>query len=468
MKTVADLTRHVRGARSSLRTVRGRATLLSMGVVIVGLLIALSTVLLVYRSQLRTSLDQTLEQQVADRARLLDQGNPPDSLTTVLQEEAMVWIGSNDGVSFAIGGAIFPIDNPVPSEIGQTVTKDLLVEERKPDEVEREVMRLRIASRQTSDGSTVVLAGSETEEMDAQVTRLAMLFLGALPILTALVGAVTWIVGGRVLAPVEKIRSRAAEISGADLGARVPVPSTADEIEQLAVTMNSMLDRIETHDRALHDFTADASHELKSPIANLRTLLDTTELDDPEWASIRERLLSEGDRLRDLVDNLLFLASRQPGDARPGPGLIERTAIDLDDLVFREAELLAATKRVAVDLTDVEPVVLHGRRSDIVRLLRNLVDNGARHANGRVTFTTSTDAGEIVLTVADDGPGIAVDDRDRVFERFTRLDESRARDDGGTGLGLAIVEQITSDHGGTIAVNDAPSGGALFTVRFPA
>lgn len=432
-----------------------------MGVVALGLILALIVVLVLYRGQLQTSQDQTLEQQVADRTRLLERGSSPDSLTTVLQEEALVWIGTPDGDPISIGGAIFPIDNPVPSPIGGVTTIELLVEERKPDEIEREVMSLRIASAQTADGLVVVLAGAEDEVIGQQVRQLAFLFLGVLPILIALVGAVTWIVGGRVLRPVEEMRTRAAEITGADLSARVPVPHTQDEVQHLAVTMNSMLDRLESHDHALRQFSADASHELKSPVANLRALIDTTTLDDPIWSELQGQMQGETDRLRDLVDNLLFLASHQEGQT-PVP-----QTVALDDLLFDEAELLAATGRVAVDLNGVEPVSVQGSRSDLARLLRNLVDNAARHADERVTMSTSELDGAVVLRIADDGPGIPPEDRERVFERFTRLDAARARDDGGSGLGLAIVHQIATDHGAAITITDAPSGGAQFEVRFP-
>ena len=434
-----------------------------MAVIAVALAAALAVVLLLYRGQLQAGLDRTLEQQVVDRTRLLDEGSSPESLTTVLQEEALVWIGTPDGEPIAIGGAIFPLASPVPPTIGGVASIDLLVEERKPDEIERETMTLRIASALTSDGRIVVLAGAEDEVVSENVSQLARLFLGALPVLTALAGATVWAVAGRVLQPVDEMRARADEITGANLDARVPEPGTGDEIHDLAVTMNSMLDRLESHDRALRDFTADASHELKSPVANLRALLDTTELDDPAWEDLRARLGGESDRLRDLVDNLLFLASHQ-ADAP----VRHTDSVSLDDLLFDEAELLAATGRVSVDLSGIEPVVVHGERAALVRLARNLVDNAARHANERVALSATTRDGQPALIVADDGPGIDPADRERIFERFTRLDEARARDAGGSGLGLAIVERIATDHAATIEVRESDLGGAAFVIRFPA
>jgi signal transduction histidine kinase len=450
-------------AMAALRTVRWRSTLLAAALLSIALAVGAIVMLLLYRNQLEANLDQTLQQQVQDRALLLDQGNAPDALVTVLQEEALVWIGTPSGEAVAIGGAIFPLENPVPETIGEVTTLDLLVEERKPDEVERERMELRVGSVRTADGALVVLAGAETEVIDETLSGLMRLFVVAVPLLGLLVGGVTFFIAGRVLEPVERIRAQADGIGGQTLGERVPVPDSGDEIHDLAVTMNSMLDRLEAHERSLRQFSADASHELKSPIANVRALVDTTELNDPDWVRLRSRLAGETDRLRDLVDNLLFLATTEAGGRRKAP-----QPVDLDDLVFDEAELLASTSAVAVDLSAVEPVRALGDRADLQRLVRNLSDNAARHASGRVRFSTATVGEHVELRVADDGDGVAEADRTRVFERFTRLDEARARDDGGSGLGLSIVRQIAEDHGGSIDIGDAELGGAEFRVRLPA
>lgn len=449
--------------RSALRlftTVRLRSALIAAAVIAAAMVVGSLILLSLYRNQLEVNLDGTLQQQANDRVALLDQGTDPTSLVTVLQEEAMVWIGTPVGEAVAVGGAIVPIDNPVPAVVGQVATSELLVEERKPDEIERERMNLRIASAATTDGRLVVLAGSETEQIDEALSGLAKLFAVAVPVLALLVGGLTWLLAGRVLDPVEQIRAQAERIGAQTLEARVPVPEAKDEIHALAITMNSMLDRVESHEQSLRQFSADASHELKSPIANVRALTDTASIDDPAWPSLRSRLVGETERLGGLVDNLLFLASQQDG------GSTAHTPVDLDELVFDEAELLSATDRVAVDLTGVGPVQVSGTDGDLRRLIRNLADNAARHAATRVKFSTGNSAGAVVLRVEDDGAGIKESDRDRIFERFTRLDEARARDDGGSGLGLAIVRQIADDHRATIQVGSSPLGGAYFAVTF--
>lgn len=438
-------------------------------VVAVALLVGSIALIAVYRSQLLSSLDSTLEQQAADRAQLVARGIDPATLTGPIDAESMVWIGSLDGQSVSVRGEVVPLENPVPPTIGKTTTINILVEEISPGSVERERMDLRVASVTTPDGLLVVLAGAEVETVDKAASDLAGLFAIGLPPVVLLVAALTWFTTGLALRPVEDIRSRAAAISGANLGQRVPVPEREDEIGHLAETMNAMLDRIESHEYSLRQFSADASHELKSPVANLRALVETAEIDDEMWAELRSRLAGETDRLRDLVDNLLFLASHEAG----GP-VGETAPLALDELLFAEAEMLAATGRVVVDLGDVEPTLVEGSASDLRRLVRNLVDNAARHAESRVAFgvgrstTSGGGEGRIVLNIGDDGPGIDAEDHERVFDRFTRLDAARARGDGGSGLGLAIVRQIADGHDATVTVGRSPLGGAEFRVVFPA
>ena len=415
-----------------------------------------------YERQLTSNLDVSLEQQVADRVALLENGGSKSLLTTVLQDEAFVWIGDADGTVTAQGGAIFPLENPVPADVGSTATIALLVEERKPDEIEKEVMELRIASGSASTGQ-VVLAGAELEVIDETVSGLVRLFAIAVPIITAIVGALAWFITGRALQPVASIQTQASAITGATLGDRVPVPDSGDEIEDLATTVNQMLDRIESHDTAIRQFSSDASHELKSPIANIRALVETRSAND-EWSSIKNALTSETDRLRDLVDNLLFLASHHD-DSR----VTDRVPVSLDELLFSEAELVSATTSLRVDLSNIEPVTVSGSPTDLSRLIRNLVDNAVRFAQQRMALSLSTnEAGNVVLVVADDGPGVPPHDRERVFDRFTRLDESRARNNGGTGLGLSIVAQIATAHGGSVSMSESEVlGGALVEVRLP-
>jgi signal transduction histidine kinase len=486
-----------RAARALERrlSVRARSTLLASVIVGLALLAGSALLLGIYSAQLVGRIDDTLERQAAERAALLDRGIDPLDLVPLLRDEAMVWIGTTDGTTLAVAGPVQPLSAPLPDRIGETGELYLQATERSAEEAlehgpggeaeselegeENEgrdheseehgggspvqLMELRVASAATADGSRLVVVGAQVEGITGAVGSLGRLFLIGLPPLVALVAALTWYTTGRALGPVERIRARADEISGANLDGRVPVPEGRDEIHHLAETVNEMLARIEAHDRSLRQFTADASHELKSPVANLRTLVDTARFDDPAWPALRSGLTAESERLRDLVENLLYLASHDAG--RPPP---PRTDVALDELLFREAELVAATGRVAVDIGGVEPAVVPGAAADLGRLVRNLVDNAVRHATTRIALAVEVEAGAVTVLVGDDGPGVAEADRDRIFERFTRLDPARARTDGGAGLGLSIVAGIAEEHHATVSVGRSPLGGAEFRVRFPA
>ena len=423
-----------------------------------GSLLILST----YRGRLRADLDQSLMLQANDRALLLEQGADPTRLGGLQQDEALVWIGPRGGQAMIESGTIRALANPIPSTLAVVVEMELLVEEVGPDEEdERELASLLLFGAEVSGSDLVVVVGADAETIDEPLADLARIFVIAVPVFVLFAGALFWFVIGRVLSPVERIRQRATEISGDDLSARVPVPETNDEVHALAVTMNDMLGRIESHEQRLRRFSADASHELKSPVANVRAMLDTAGTDDSVEPMLRRRLLGETDRLRDLVDNLLFIATSEEKRAPV------REVVQLDEILFAEAELLASSDRVRVDLSGVEPTSIDGDPAQLRRLVRNLADNAARHADSTVSLGVAGADGAVVVTIGDDGDGVPAGERDRIFDRFTRLDEARSRDRGGTGLGLSIVSQIANGHGATVEVGESALGGAAFVVTFP-
>ena len=281
----------------------------------------------------------------------------------------------------------------------------------------------------------------------------------------ALVALAAWYFTGRALRPVEAIRLEAESITGTTMHRRVPEPDSDDEVGRLARTMNAMLDRLETSSRKQRQFVSDASHELRSPLASIRTNLEVAlrNADQADWPEVANRALAEDVRMEDTVSELLELARL---DEATGPLALDQLPdVDLDELVLDDT---VQQRRVPVDTTRVSAGRVHGRREQLTRVVRNLLDNAARHANAQVAVELSTDDTEVVLVVDDDGPGVPVDERDRVFDRFTRLDDGRARDAGGLGLGLSMVKAITEQHGGTVTIDDAPLGGARVRVRLPA
>jgi signal transduction histidine kinase len=225
--------------------------------------------------------------------------------------------------------------------------------------------------------------------------------------------------------------------------------------------MNDMLTRLETARAAQRRFVADASHELRSPLATITARLELGQRRGPTDTDTAE-MLPEAHRMSRLIDDLLLLARADERGLAP-----RRDDVDLDELVEAEAARLRNTTAVRVEV-DTAPVRVTGDRAQLARLLRNLTNNAARHARSRVTLRVRAERTEAILDVADDGPGIPILDRRRVFDRFVRLDEGRARETGGAGLGLAIVAEIVAAHHGQVTTAESPGGGALLHVRLPA
>jgi signal transduction histidine kinase len=316
-------------------------------------------------------------------------------------------------------------------------------------------------------GRYSILAASSLETVRRGVDAVEGGLHIALPVLVGAVGLLAWILTGRALRPVEAIRSEVEAITGSTLDRRVPVPRTGDEVTRLALTMNAMLDRLEDAASRQQRFVADASHELRSPVAAIRTELEVAQrtAGPEDWPVVAERLLGEEARLEATISDLLLLASLDEG-----AGSSEHVPIDLSELVVEEARRRAPDRDgVTLDVDAPRPVLVHGSRTQLQRAVVNLLDNAGRHARATVRLAVHERDDRVRLLVDDDGPGIPEADRERVFERFTRLDEhrTRGRSSGGSGLGLSLVRRIAQLHGGTASVDTAPLGGARLVVDLP-
>ncbi|MCX5077352.1 sensor histidine kinase [Streptomyces sp. NPDC054949] len=328
--------------------------------------------------------------------------------------------------------------------------------------------RVRVAQVvvDTPDGIVTVYAGASLRAADAaDDTTTAALAIG-MPLLLATVALVTWRVTGRALRPVEEIRAEVAEISDRDLHRRVPVPPTRDEVARLAQTMNTTLDRLEASGIRQRRFIADASHELRSPITVLRTQLEVAmAIRDPDlWPELIGGALEDVERLQQLAADLLLLARIDA--AQPVPTV----PLDLTELV-RDVVEARAGDRVPVGTALTAGIRVTGNELWLIRIVTNLLDNAQRFAEERVDVVLRTAPGVdgapvAVLEIVDDGPGIPPAERERVFERFTRLDDARSRDQGGAGLGLAIARDLAAHHGGSVDAEPSP-GGARLVVRLP-
>jgi signal transduction histidine kinase len=276
-----------------------------------------------------------------------------------------------------------------------------------------------------------------------------------IPLVVLAVALVAWFLAGRALRPVEAMRLEVENISATTLQRRVREPRSHDEVARLARTMNSMLGRLQTSRDHERQFLSDASHELRSPLASMRAQLETG-----AWPSGADGVKAEAARLSHIVDDLMDLAK---ADEAPPP----TSETDLDDVVLEEVSAISPTSTIAIDTSNVAAARLIGDRQALARVVRNLVDNAVRHAASRVDVSLTNVDGAVTLTIDDDGDGVTEEDREQIFERFTRTDSSRSRDTGGVGLGLAVVRATARRHGGDVRCETSPAGGARFVVTLP-
>ena len=432
---------------------RARVTSLA-GVLFAVVLLVASVALVVTLRQLRLAgVDDNLRIRADDVDSLLaaDGALTPGSLGSVTDTVAQVVDRSGEVIAAshaAIDGA--PV---APGVERETISEssDLAVDDD----------RFRILSRPGAGGVTIHVAQSIDDVDEAQAILVATLAV-LVPAVTLVLIVGVWVLVGRTLEPVESIRAEVDSIGAGRLDRRVPVPRGSDEIARLARTMNEMLDRVQNaHDRQ-RQFAADASHELRGPLTRIRTELEV-ELAHPartDPADVHRSVLDEVAVLQRTIDDLLLLArSEQTDRSRWRP-------VDLDDLVLREVEEVRAAG-LTLHAGDVSAAQVIGDEFQLARVVRNLIENAVRHASSEVTISLREAGGEAVLRVADDGGGIDAADRDRIFERFTRLDPARTAGSG-AGLGLAIVREIVERHRGTAHLDGSVPGGACFEIRIPA
>ncbi|HEY0373471.1 MAG TPA: HAMP domain-containing sensor histidine kinase [Amnibacterium sp.] len=436
----------------------------------VGAVLVLATVLtascigvvLITEHTLTADLDQAATLRAHDVASLLPAGALGATVPGAGEESSFVQVvGSGDGVVSASAnvagqGPVIPAPTaaqPVTMTLGSSPLGS-------------EPLRVVAVPVHLASGPGWIYVGTSLVQLRATVGTLILLFSIGLPVLMLIVAWTVWRTLGRALRPIEAIRSEASRIGHSDLARRVPVPPQSDEVARLAITMNEMLDRLEASATRQEQFIGDASHELRSPLTALRTQVGVA-LAHPDLEHTRELLTAvdtQTQRMSTLIESLLLLA--RTSETPPG----SHTDVDLDDLVLDEARRLRAIGGLRIHTAALSAARVRGSAADLSRMLRNVGDNAHDHAGSAITIALTTDHGTAELSVADDGPGIPATDRERVFDRFTRLDQARARSSsgGGSGLGLAIARQIAEAHGGSITINDGGEGeGTVFTIRLP-
>jgi len=453
-------------------SVRMRVTLVAVALFALALGLASFALVRIVHANLTDEITSTNRQQLDAIAKQIEAGVPP--------EEVQLPGGLAGGPSLAVRGA-------GANQVGLPTAGALPPGRRV--QAQRQI--------ETATGTITLVAQRSLAEVDSTVENVTHTLLFGVPLLVLLFGLATWWLAGRALRPVEAIRVEAAAITGSTIHRRVPEPDSHDEIGRLARTMNSMLDRLEESSQRQRRFVSDASHELRSPIAAIQTQLEVAlrRGDQTDWPTVARRVLGEDQRLEVAVAELLELARLEEAAGRRNANLTagdlvgtsaagdrsggaeldgdpadgdapdeDLPVVDLEDVVLAET---ARVRQVPVDTTQVSAGRVRGNAIELGRLARNLLDNAGRHARSRVTVTLDGQDEWVRLVVDDDGPGIPDEDRLRVFDRFTRLDEGRARDAGGMGLGLSMVQAIVDGHHGTVVVDEAPMGGARFVVQLP-
>ncbi len=383
--------------------------------------------------------DSTLTVQVLDaRGRIIHASPGADRLVPLLPP-AVAAASARSGRAWLLSGAPFGIPAP-----------------------------LRVVAVPASGHQTVIAAVSYAQVGDSLAAVGEAALIGT-PLLFGLLVLATWLITGAALRPIEELRRGSQEITGTAIarGRTLPLPEARDEVHSLAVTLNDMLARLEAAQQRQRAMVSDAAHELRSPIASIRTQLEVA-VDHPaavDWQQTAAGVLADTFRLARLAENLLALARLEEQAARPLRG----RSVDLAEL----AEAVCARypeAPVSVSACSFGSCVVLGDAGGLDRMLVNLVDNAVRYARSQVSVTARAEGRWAVLSVADDGPGIPGEDAERVFDRFTRLDDARSREPaerGGSGLGLAIVRATAAAHGGTAWLEDAAPG-LRAMVRLPA
>ena len=439
--------------RPNTSSVRFRATAWAIGALAIVMLVSALAVDLLVGREVRAAADAVLVEQAQDRAQLLADGAAPASLVTVVGDEVVAAVIDPAGEVLASSGTPEPERLIALTPGVQTIEIAFPEHDEAGESASEHREQIRAAVVALPEGGRVVV-GNEGEQIRQTLGNVrAVLAVGG-PAITMLGGLILWFVTGRALRPVYRMRDDLDRVLRAGGGGRVTEPATRDEIDQLASTLNHVLDQLERQSAARRQFVADASHELKSPLANARVLIET---DGPRPLALREL-----DRLQALVDDLLFLAQTDE-TTPPAP-----TVFDLDDVVFDEAERAAIRTDLRIDASAVQPAQVLADRERIARAVRNLLENAVRHGESLVTVGIEEGDDRWTVVVVDDGPGIPVADRDRIFTRFARLQSERSRGDGGTGLGLSIVDAVAASVGGKVSVVDHDGPGARLELELPA
>lgn len=444
--------------------IRKRSVLSAVVVVTFSMLVGGAFLLLVLQSSLVSAAWNDLAVRANDVARLLQEEGIEETRSTLAEDRnsaAQVQIvdEANRVVGWSIRGLRSSPMSTLRPAPGRTMREEL---SRVPALGGDDEILVSARGAELHGKRYVILVAAPLEVQTDTLRTVGLLLLAATPLLVALVAVAVWILVGRSLKTVERIRRQVAEIDGRRLHERVEVPPTGDEIAALASTMNQMLDKLEQSDNLHRAFFSDASHELRSPLSTLVTTAEVASLDESgrTWLDMQQTVLNESSRMQSLVEDLLTLAKVDSHQLQ-----LDVQDVDLEDVLDAEIKRLRTVSSLQIN-AELQPTRVRGDERRLMQVFRNLMDNAARHAKSTIMVGMERRPGEVVVTVDNDGEIISPEDRNRVFERFARLDASRSSDGGGSGLGLAITREIMVAHGGTVLAAES-DGWCRFQVILP-
>jgi signal transduction histidine kinase len=458
------------------RGLRSRVTLTAAAGLLVAFIAADLLLFSVLRVSLTRSVDDSARQGAAEYVALIDARRLPDPVPVPAGSTITIQVLNAAGRIVDVSpdaDRLVPLLPPAKAAASARTGQVVLL--NGPAFGMPALLRVAVAP---ASGGYLVIAAVPYSSVGDSLSVVAKGLLFGTPLLFILFTGATWLVVGSTLRPIALLRRGAARITATGVPRDLPVPEARDEVRSLAVTLNDMLSRLSLAQQRQRALVSDTAHELRSPIASIRTQLEVA-LDHPDgqdWPETARDVHADVLRLAQLAEDLLLLARLdEPAPAAGGAAARRGAQVDLtelrDSVVARYAGARVSVTVAAADGT----CLVTADRNALDRLLVNLIDNAVRYAKSRVVVTVRREGAWVVLDVADDGPGISAADRERAFDRFARLDRARSRDgaeDGGAGLGLAIVRATATAYGGTArlepAAPDAQPPGLRAVVRLPA
>ncbi|MCW5979703.1 MAG: HAMP domain-containing protein [Bryobacteraceae bacterium] len=459
------------------KSIRTRLTLWYFAVLALALVLFAAGMWLAMRNSLYHAVDDTLRDRVVGIAHFIEQQGeslPLEALRLEFREHSVLGPGGDLFQVAEEGGNWLYRSDPFYDERMPIYEAAEIGSGKRFETIEIQGTPLRLLSQNTvvSGRQYTVQVAAPLSELNEGIADFFWTLCAAVPVFLAVAGVGGYWLSRRALAPVDEITRTARSISAQNLSARLAVPATGDELQRLSETLNDMIQRLDFAFRKVTQFTADASHELRTPVTLMRTISEIAlrkERSETEYREALEQIYMELDRTSRLIENLMMLAR-----ADSGSDGLQREPMDLATCAREAAvqgEMLARLKGAAfqADLPLDDGVSIHGDPQAIRRLFLILIDNAVKYTpeGGRICLSLSTTSGEAVAEVCDTGVGISKDDLPHIFERFYRADKARSKESGGTGLGLAIAQWIVQAHGGKIAITSEPRQGTRCRFTIP-